>query len=357
MRKTGPLIERANLFLKLGVIGFGGPAAHIAMMEDEVVRRRQWLTREDFVDLLGAANLIPGPNSTEMAIFIGHRRAGWPGLLVAGICFIVPATLIVLGCGWAYVTYGKLPQAAAVLYGIKPVIIAIVVQALWGFGKTALKSSLLWAIASTAAALSYFGANELVLLLCAGLIVVAFRRSKHVLSLAPFSLSVLFLIFLKVGSVLYGSGYVLLAFLRSDLVERFGWLSEAQLLDAVAVGQITPGPVFTTATFIGYILGGTPAAMIATLGIFLPAFVFVALSGPLIPRIRKSRLAGAFLDGVNAASLALMFVVTIQLGRAAFIDWLTVALAAASAILLFRWRVNSAWLVLGGAAAGVIARL
>ena len=357
MRNTERVIELAKLFLKLGVIGFGGPAAHIAMMEDEVVRRRNWLTREDFLDLLGAANLIPGPNSTEMAIFIGNRRAGWPGLIVAGVCFILPAMLIVLGCAWAYVRYGKLPQAEALLYGIKPVIIAIVFQALWGFGKTALKNTLLWGVAIAAAALSFFGANELVLLLCAGLIVAAFKRSKHVLAVAPFSILALFLFFLKVGSVLYGSGYVLLAFLRSDLVERYGWLTEAQLLDAVAVGQVTPGPVFTTATFIGYLLGGAPAALLATLGIFLPAFVFVALSGPLIPRIRKSPIAGAFLDGVNAASLALMLVVTVQLGRATFVDWLTVLLAAVSIYLLFHLRVNSAWLVLGGALAGLLARL
>ena len=355
MRNTERLIELAKLFLKLGVIGFGGPAAHIAMMEDEVVRRRGWLTREEFLDLLGATNLIPGPNSTEMAIHIGHRRAGWAGLLVAGVCFIVPATLIVLACGWAYVRYGKLPEVGGVLYGIKPVIIAIVVQALWGFGRTALKNPLLWAIALGAAGLTFYGANELALLLCAGILVASFQRSKHVLAVAPFGIWALFLFFVKVGSVLYGSGYVLLAFLRSDLVERYGWLSETQLLDAVAVGQITPGPVFTTATFIGYILGGTPAALLATLGIFLPAFIFVALSGPLVPRIRKSPTAGAFLDGVNAASLALMLVVTVHLGRAAFVDWLTLGLAAAAAVLLFRYRVNSAWLVLGGAVAGLVA--
>jgi chromate transporter len=244
-----------------------------------------------------------------------------------------------------------------VLYGIKPVIIAVVFQALWGFGRTALKNTLLWIVAVSAAALNYFGANEPVLLLCAGAIVAAFRRSKHVLSVDPFSLGMMFLSFLKIGSVLYGSGYVLLAFLRSDFVERLGWLTEAQLLDAVAVGQITPGPVFTTATFIGYTLGGTPAALLATVGIFLPAFVFVALSGPLIPRIRKSPIAGAFLDGVNAASLALMAVVTMQLGRAAFVDWLTILLGAASAILLIHLRVNSAWLVLGGAVAGLLAAL
>jgi chromate transporter len=373
------LVELAQLFLKLGVIGFGGPAAHIAMMEDEVVRRRAWLTREEFLDLLGATNLIPGPNSTEMAIHIGHRRAGWPGLLVAGVCFILPAMLIVMACAWAYVRFGKLPQAEAILYGIKPVIIAIVFQALWGFGRTALKNAVLWVIATAAAVMSFLGTNELLLLLCGGVLVAAIqgmkRRSAKVLSLAlpvpllaaavpasaapivPFSVGALFLFFLKVGSVLYGSGYVLLAFLRSGLVERFGWLTEAQLLDAIAVGQITPGPVFTTATFIGYLLGGTPAALLATIGIFLPAFFFVAVSGPLVPRIRRSPIAGAFLDGVIAASLALMLVVTVQLARAALVDWLTILLASASVILLFRFRLNSAWLVLGGAIAGIVSGL
>jgi chromate transporter len=374
--RTQRLGELVQLFLKLGVIGFGGPAAHIAMMEDEVVRRRGWLTREQFLDLLGATNLIPGPNSTEMAIHIGHRRAGWPGLLVAGICFIVPAMLIVLGCAWAYVRFGKLPQAEAVLYGIKPVIIAVVFQALWGLGKTALKNGVLWLVAASAAVINFLGANELLLLLCGGVLVASIEGIKRTTgktlalgfpmpilaaaipaSAAPFSSSTVFVFFLKVGSVLYGSGYVLLAFLRSGLVERLGWLTEAQLLDAVAVGQITPGPVFTTATFIGYLLGGTPAALLATLGIFLPAFFFVAVSGPLVPRIRQSRIAGAFLDGVIAASLALMLVVTVQLARAAFVDWLTILLGLISVFLLFRYRMNSAWLVFGGAAAGFVVAL
>jgi chromate transporter len=368
----------AALFLKLGFTAFGGPAAHIAMMEDEVVRRRQWLTREEFLDLLGATNLIPGPNSTEMAIHIGARRGGWLGLVVAGACFIVPAMLIVLACAWGYVRFGKLPEAAGILYGVKPVIIAVVLQALWSLGKSAVKSTLL-AIAGIAAAIAAFaGVNELLLLLIAGVLIAAIAAAKRAAPgtaifsglLAPpilaastvtaatapasFSVLALFLFFLKIGSVLYGSGYVLLAFLRNGLVEQYGWLTEAQLLDAVAVGQITPGPVFTTATFIGYLLGGTPAALAATLGIFLPAFFFVAISGPLIPRIRKSRIAGAFLDGLNVASLALMAVVTVQLGRAAVIDWLSLVLAIASAILLFRYKVNSAWLVLGGAIVGTM---
>ena len=364
----------AALFLKLGFIGFGGPAAHIAMMEDEVVRRRKWLTREEFLDLLGATNLIPGPNSTEMAIHIGHRRGGWPGLIVAGSCFIVPAMLLVLVCAWAYVKFGKLPEAAMILYGIKPVIIAVVLQALWGLGKSAVKSVLLGIIAVATAVAAFGGMNEIALLLVAGLLsgwagrsLIAYGKCAAIPIMpvfavagptmaaagTPFSVWALFLFFLKIGAVLYGSGYVLLAFLRDGLVEKTGWLTEAQLLDAIAVGQITPGPVFTTATFIGYLLGGTPAAVAATIGIFLPAFIFVAIRGPLLPRIRESKFAGAFLDGVNVASLALMAVVTAQLAHAAIVDWLTVLLAVAATVLLVRYKVNSAWLVLGGAIAGM----
>ena len=372
-----PLSELAVLFLKLGTIAFGGPAAHIAMMEDEVVRRRRWMTRAEFLDLLGATNLIPGPNSTEMAIHIGHRRAGWKGLVVAGTSFIVPAMLIVMGFAWAYVRYGSVPQVKGVLSGVKPVIIVIVLQALWSLGRTALKTKLLAGIGIAGIVLSFLGLHELLVLLGGGLIVMAVRligearkgqRSfRSLISASPlviflqtgtatasFSLAMLFLFFLKVGAVLYGSGYVLLAFIRADLVDRWHWLTESQLLDAVAVGQVTPGPVFTTATFIGYVLGGTKGAVIATVGIFLPAFVFVAASGPLVPRIRRSATAGAFLDGVNAAALALMVVVTYQLGRAAIVDFPTLALAVLSGVILFSFRVNSAWLVLGGAIAGLL---
>ncbi|MEP7337751.1 MAG: chromate efflux transporter [Acidobacteriota bacterium] len=367
--------ELARLFLRLGTISFGGPAAHIAMMEDEVVNRRRWLSRKEFLDLLGATNLIPGPNSTELAIHIGRRQAGWAGLLVAGSCFILPAALIVTLLAWIYVRYGSLPQANAVLYGVKPVIIAIVLQALWRLGRTALKTVPL-ALASAAGIVAVFlGINELIVLFTVGAVVafgkwfVSLRaRGETRLSslaaaffLAPlaqpavtlFGLWPLFLFFVKTGSVLFGSGYVLLAFLRADLVERWHWLTESQLLDAIAVGQVTPGPVFTTATFIGYVLGGLPGALVATIGIFLPAFFFVAVSGPLVSRIRKSVMAGAFLDGVNAASLSLMAVVTWQLGRTALVDWMTVALLVASLILLFRFRLNSAWLVLGGVLAGL----
>ena len=376
----------ALLFLRLGATAFGGPAAHIAMMEEEVVRRRGWLTREEFLDLLGATNLIPGPNSTEMAIHIGHRRAGWPGLLVAGVCFILPAALMVTAIAWVYMRYGTLPEAKGILYGVKPVIIAVVVQALWDLGKTALKTKLLTVFGVMAVVANSLGAHELLVLLAAGIAaaLIQFAKRQTVTRASsivppivfkkpifaaiatgtatagvasPFGLWPLFWFFLKVGSVLYGSGYVLLAFLRSDLVERFGWLTESQLLDAVAVGQITPGPVFTTATFVGYILGGFPAAGLATVAIFLPAFVFVALSGPLVPRLRRSPIAGAVLDGVNVASLALMAVVTWQLGEAAWVDWLTVVLALAAGFILLRYKVNSAWLVLGGAVVGLMKTL
>jgi chromate transporter len=366
------LHELACLFLKLGIIGFGGPAAHIAMMEDEVVRRRQWLTREAFLDLVGATNLIPGPNSTEMAIHIGRIRAGTPGLIVAGVCFILPAMLLVMGCAWLYVKFGSLPQAGALLRGIHPVIIAIVAQALWSLGRTAIKSSFHAILGILVALAALGGLDELLLLFSAALAAMIARRPSPdrqtihhsigpvpVVTLAitssaavvPYSLPSLFLFFLKVGSVLFGSGYVLLAFLRADLVERWHWLSEPQLLDAIAIGQITPGPVFTTATFIGYLLGGVPGSILATVGIFLPAFFFVAISAPYIARLRASPVAGAFLDGLNVASLALMAVVTGHLAHGAIRDVPTLALAAISVILLIRYRLNSAWLVLAGAAA------
>jgi chromate transporter len=374
--------EIALLFLKLGTVAFGGPAAHIAMMEDEVVRRRGWLSREDFLDYLGATNLIPGPNSTELAIHIGHARGGWRGLLVAGASFILPATFIVSAIAWAYVRFGTLPAMQGVLYGIKPVVIAVVVQALWRLGRTALKGRLLALLAAAAAGATVFGLHELLVLASAALamaLIFGVRRldgppgrpAAGVVGgilkgsalvgasgavAAPFALGTLFAVFLKIGAVLFGSGYVLLAFLRADLVERLGWLTERQLLDAVAVGQITPGPVFTTATFIGYLLGGVPGAVVATVGIFLPAFIFVALSGLILPRLRRSPLARAVLDAVNVASLALMAVVTWQLGVAALVDLVTVALAAASALLLLRYQVNSAWLILGGAAIGLLVR-
>jgi chromate transporter len=348
-------------------------------MEDEVVGRRRWLSRERFLDLYGATNLIPGPNSTELAMHLGHERAGWKGLIVAGTCFIAPAFSIVLGCAWGYVRFGALPAAEGLLYGVKPVIIAVVLQALWGLGTTATKTKLIAAVGILSLAAAAAGVHELIVLFGAGAFLGAFTWARGRFSAgggaalllyflpllgtppvaAPaaattFALAPLFLFFLKVGSVLFGSGYVLLAFLRADLVQRWGWLTESQLLDAVAVGQATPGPLFTTATFIGYVLGGLPGAALATLGIFLPSFFFVAASGPLVPRLRSSPVAGAFLDGVNVASIALMGLVTAQLARAALVDATTLLLAIASGTLLVRFRVNSAWLILAAGLLGVV---
>jgi chromate transporter len=371
-RRTS-LGELAWLFLRLGATAFGGPAAHIAMMEDEVVRRREWLTEARFLDLLGATNLIPGPNSTELAIHIGWERRGLAGLLIAGLAFIVPAMLITGVLGWAYVRFGTLPTAAWLLYGVKPVILGVVVQAILGLAPKAARTSWLRVLAAVAALLAAVGVNELAVLFGAGTAAVVAARirgsapdsgpSQGVLApVVPIAAGVaisnamtlpgIFWVFLKIGSVLFGSGYVLLAFLRADLVQRLGWLSEGQLIDAIAVGQITPGPVFTTATFIGYLLAGPGGALVATAGIFLPAFVFVAVSAPIIPKIRASKTASAFLDGVNVASLALMAVVTVQLGRAALIDTPTVVLGVIAALILVRFKPNATWLVLGGAAAG-----
>jgi chromate transporter len=365
------LRELALLFLRIGATGFGGPAAHIAMMDEQVVRKRGWITRERFLDLMGAANLIPGPNSTEVAIHIGFDRRGVPGLIVAGTCFIVPAILITCLLAWAYVRYGSRPEAEWLMYGLKPVIIAIVVQALWKLGRSAVRSWFLGLIGAAALAATFLGLDELVVLGLSGALAAAPRlraRPAANLGLLPlgglaassatsFGLGTLFLTFLKIGSVLFGSGYVLLAFLRADFVDRLHWLTEGQLLDAVAAGQITPGPVFTTATFIGYLLGGTPGAAVATAGIFLPAFVFVGLSGPLVPRIRRSPIAGAVLDGVNIASLALMAAVTFQLGHAALVDIPTIALALASAALLLCVKLSSLWLIAVGAVVGVMRAL
>ena len=382
---SGRLRELAVVFLKLGTIAFGGPAAHVAMMEEEVVVRRRWLSREAFLDYYGATNLIPGPNSTELAIHIGHTRAGWPGLLVAGACFILPSAVLVAAIAWLYVTYGRLPQVQGLLYGVKPVVIAIVVQALWRLGRSAVTSVGLALLGAAAIVAAVAGVHELVVLALAaaiagtsqvarqvrsgarspGIAVVAAGAGPGVLGAAAAgmagtvpgaSLGGLFAVFLKIGAVLFGSGYVLLAFLRADLVERLGWITERQLLDAVAVGQVTPGPVFTTATFVGYLVAGGPGAVVATVGIFLPAFVFVSLSGPLVPRLRRSPIAGAMLDGVNVGSLALMAVVSWALGLAAIVDGVTLGLALASFALLVRWRVNSAWLVLGGAVVGLVWR-
>lgn len=378
------LPEVARVALKLGVTAFGGPAAHIAMLREETVMRRRWLSDAYFLDLVGATNLIPGPNSTEMVIHVGYLRAGWRGLIVAGLLFILPAATMTLALAWAYVQYGTTLAGEALLYGVKPVIIAVVAQAIWGLGRTALKTPFLIALGVAAAALFLLGINELLILFGGALLVLAVRTGQGIISgrgtrgsiamlpgvlglpalsvlvqaaAVPVNLSTLFFTFLKIGAVLYGSGYVLLAFLRTDFVERLGWLTDQQLIDAVAVGQFTPGPVFTTATFVGYLVAGVPGAVLATVGIFLPSFFFVALLHPLVPRLRRYSWTAALLDGVNVAAVGLMAGVLWQLGRDAIIDPLTAVLAILAALLLIRFRVNSAWLVLAGGAVGIVATM
>lgn len=363
------------------------------MMEHEVVTRRGWLTRGEFLDLLGATNLAPGPNSTKLALFIGYARGGWPGFLLAGLGFVLPATLIVTVFAWAYVRFGSLPAFPHFFAGIKPVVLALIVQALVGLGRTAMKNRFLFVLGLAALAAAFF-VHEILLLVVSGCVsvgVMAFEdllgkgrgrdsttqagkdpapprppsKKSSILSLSlplllpaaissSFSLTSLFLFFLKTGAILFGSGYVLLAFLKADLVERWHWLTSAQLLDAVAVGQFTPGPLSSTATFIGYLLGGLPGAAVATLGIFLPAFVFVALMGPFVLRLRRSRPLGAFLDGVNVAALALMGSVTFQFASPALTNGPTVALFLAAVAILATIRINAAWLVLLGGILGVV---
>jgi len=388
----GHLGELAKLFLKLGAIGFGGPAAHIAMMEDEVVEKRQWLTREHFLDLIGATNLIPGPNSTEMAIHVGYLYGGLPGLMVSGVCFVLPAVAITAILAWVYVSFGSLPQVAPLLYGIKPAVLAIILGALWRLGKKAVKNWKLLSIALGVAISLFLGLNQVVALLLGGLLGMIWLRlaggDNHqntamavadaglTSSAAGLTSSValgditaisvaartttqvplwqLGLFFLKVGSVLFGSGYVLVAFLENGLVRDYGWLTQQQQLDAIAIGQFTPGPVLSTSTFIGYLIAGLPGAAVATMGIFLPSFFFVAALNPLIPRLRASKWTSAFLDAVNAGAVALMAVVTIQLARGTLIDIATILIAIAAAIGAIRFQVNAAWLVLGGAVLGFL---
>jgi chromate transporter len=381
------LSDLAKFFLRLGTPAFGGPAARIAIMEDELVRRRRWVSREKFLDMLAASNLIPGPSSSELAIHIGYLLGGWRGLIVAGVCFIIPAACMVGILAWVYVHFGKVPAVSSILYGIKPVVIAIILQAIWGLRRTAIKTWFIGVVGLISIGLAARGLHPLLLLLIAGGAVIladqvipsgrkivlaplsilrsAARWPKSLAAAtsaalgvaAPLSLGSLFLVFLKFGAVIFGSGYVLLAFLRADLVVHRGWLTDAQLVDAIAIGQVTPGPVFTTATFIGYLLYGTRGAVVATVGIFLPAFLLVAASGPLLPRLRESKIAGAFLDGVLVASLALMAVVSWQIGRASIVDAPTAILFAVSLFLLLRFRLNSAWLILFGALAGLLVRL
>jgi chromate transporter len=383
------LLELAVVFSKLGITAFGGPAAHIAMIDDEVVKRRQWMSRAQLLDLLGITNLIPGPNSTELAIHIGLERAGWMGLLVAGTCFILPAMLIVWALAAIYVQYQTIPQVDWLLYGVKPVIIAIILQALWKLGKSAIKNVQTLGAGPIVVVLFYLGVNEILLLLLTGFVVMLIshwqipKNDRNALFFLPVSSLIanlpsnwtiasvpttlaaagsptwlsIFLFFLKIGAVLYGSGYVLLAFLQQELVDRLHWLTSQQLLDAVAIGQITPGPVFTTATFVGYLLAGHAGAIAATIGIFLPAFALVALVRPWVTKLRRSPQVSGFLDGVNVASLGLMVVVTWQLGRTAIVDWLSAAVAIASCIVVFRYKINSAWLVVAGGLIGILAKI
>lgn len=384
---ASPLREVTTLFLRLGLTAFGGPAAHLALMHEQVVRRRRWLDDARFLDLVGLANLVPGPNSTELAIHLGRERAGWRGFAAAGVAFIAPATLMVLGLAWLYGRYGALPLAASLLEGVKAVMIAIIAQALWTLVPKAVKGPLTGVLGAAALALALVGVHEIALLFGAGLLALGLRAARGgpvaamfalpvaalrdgapgagaatAVSVAaataaaaavPFSLPLLFLSFLKIGAVLYGSGYVLLAFLRAEFVTRYGWLTEQQVLDAIAVGQITPGPLFTAATFIGHQLGGVPGALLATLGIFLPSFVFVALTGPLLGRFRRSPLLAAFLDGVNVAALGLMAAVTWQLGRSVLVDVPVALVTVVSLVLLVRTRIPSLWLLGGGAVFGL----
>jgi len=381
-----PLVEVLWLFLRLGFTAFGGPAAHIAMMREEVVRKRQWVSSERFVDLIGITNLIPGPSSTELAIYLGYLRAGWLGLLVAGVCFIGPAMLIVLALAWVYVTYGALPQIGWLFYGIQPVVVTIIAQAIWNLGRTVFKGKLSVGLAILVLVCYFLGVNVLILLFGGAalygllrLLITRWHKKPPVTSLvvpllganlqaifeplgsfmrtgaaAPISLGLVFLTFLKLGSVVYGSGYTLLAFLRIDLVQNLHWLTDKQLLDAVSIGQFTPGPVFTTATFIGYVIGGWPAALLATLAMFLPSFVLIALIHPVASRFRQATWTATLLDGVNAAALALMVGVLVQLGQHALMDVLTWAITLLTLVVLLRFKLNSVWLILAGAVIGVL---
>jgi chromate transporter len=365
------LREIAKEFLRLGFVAYGGPAAHIAMMEERFVRRLAWVSGEQFLDLVGAVNLLPGPSSTELAIYLGQIAGGLPGLLVAGACFILPAAILVVAFAWAYTQYGAVPQVAGLLFGIKPVVVALIAQAIWNLSQTALKTVSLAGLAALVIVLAILGVPVLLLLSGAGLLWMLLRQGEALAKASAGMVGFLtgsatggaaaavgivpaFLYFLKVGAVLFGSGYVLLAVLRADLVVRLHWITDAQLLDAIAVSQATPGPFFTVATFIGYLLTGWKGAALTTLGMFLPAFVYVAATANFLPKLRKSPVAGAFLDGVNASAVALMAYVGWQFTRAALVNLPAAVLSILSALLVFRYKVNSAGLVLVGALVGIL---
>jgi chromate transporter len=384
VKQSRPLSELARVFLKLGCVAFGGPAAHIAMMEDEFVTRRAWLARQHFLDLVGATNLIPGPNSTEMALHVGYERAGGSGLVVAGVSFLLPAVLITAGLAWTYVEFGTVPEVGTLLLGVKPAVIAVILGALWRLGGKALKGWRLGAVGLAVAASVLAGVGEVTALLAGGILGAVLLKAagtvdtRSARSLIPIlflqgsgqgaavaagglgvvggatavSLWKVFLFFLKVGAVLYGSGYVLVAFLEGGVVEGYGWLNQAQLLDAIAIGQVTPGPVLSTATFIGFVVAGLPGAALATLGIILPSFLFVLLLNPLIPKLRRSAWLSAFLDAVNMAAVALMAAVVIQLGVGTLDSWPAWVIAGLAAILAVRFKVGAAWVVAAGAGLG-----
>lgn len=398
---AGRLGEVLRYFLRFGFIAFGGPAAHIAMMRRELINQRRWVSDAEFVDMLGVTNLIPGPNSTEMTMHLGARRAGWWGLWLAGLGFVLPATVIVLVLAWAYVEYGSTPAGEGIILGIQPFILAVIIQAIWGLRGAAIKGYETLLLGGVVALLAVFGADEIALLLGSGAAMLAvsivtralthngqknlpqlpragqpsgrgrgpFRRRDRAivpfglpfpaLSLpasapAAYSLGELFLAFLKIGAILYGSGYVLLAFMQAEFVDSRGWLTQQQLVDAIAVGQFTPGPLSSSATFAGYVIDGVPGALAATAGLFLPSFVFVAVTHPLVPRLRRSPWAAPFLDGVNVAALVLMMVVTFQLAGEVLDGWYTVSLFFIGAAVLLRFNPNSAWLVLAGIGAGLL---
>ena len=378
-KKAGVYSEIARLFFKLGLIAFGGPAAHIAMMEDEFVTRRKWISREHFLDLIGATNLIPGPNSTEMTMHLGYERGGWAGLFISGASFIFPAAVLTGIVAWFYVSFGSLPQVEPFLYGIKPAVIAVILGAVWKLGKKAVKGWQFAVLGVLVAVAVLFGVGEIIALLVGGVVgMLWLRATGHndsntaarilpilfqdstavvaagggVAAAATISLWKIGFFFLKIGAILYGSGYVLVAFLEGGLVNDLGWLTQEQLLDSIAMGQFTPGPVLTTSTFIGYLLAETPGAIVATLGIFLPSFIFVLILNPLIPKLRQSAWLSAFLDAVNVAAVALMVAVTIMLGMDTLVGWETWLIAILSAVLVLKFKVNAAWIVLGSAILG-----
>ncbi|MBC7264759.1 MAG: chromate efflux transporter [Chloroflexi bacterium] len=363
------LLELAGLFVKLGLTSFGGPVGHIALMENEAVHKRRWLSREYFLDLLAATNLVPGPNATEMAIHIGYVRAGWPGLVVSGAAFILPAFFITLALAWAYVEYGALPQVGAILYGIKPVVVGIVAVAVYRLGKAALTELKAGLLFVAVLILSFFRLNEVALLLASGVAGVLLYTPPSLRpwmtagmglgfslpslsGVLPSRLLQIGLYFLKVGSLLFGSGLLLFAFVQHDVVESYGWLTPQQLVDAIAAGQVTPGPVLSSATFIGYLLEGTPGAVVATIAVFLPSFLIVSLTGPWIPRLRDSKGAYAFLRGVTAGALALILGTGLLLARAAVVDIWTALLAIASLGILWRTELDVVWVIAGGAIIG-----